>query len=374
MLCAALGWGWAQVPTPAPAPAMPVNGAFEAGITGWSAQTLDNTVGGKATRIPEALTWEQQDTALDPITGKKSAGALKVTLKELPPNATAHQSGAICQFGSVVKTTEHDLLVTFSAKLLEPADACLQLNRTWGGGTCEPLTLTKEWKQYQVFVQIGFDTPELVFSLVDPNTENYYPRKVVPGQFLLDNVVITTVPKVKAEPENLLKYGSFEAGPYLWNVRLYTENPRALRLAPEYLTAEKKDLPKGVANNTGAMKVTLKDLPPNAMSHMTGATAHLTKPVKAAESMLKVTFYAKLLSPEKANLQIGRISGGSNAVPVTLTHEWKVYDVLVPLVYDTPSVIFTLVSSTDTNDKLHKVIAGEFLLDQVVVTAVQKDW
>lgn len=358
--------------TLAQAPVMPTNGAFEAGITGWTFQTLDNAVGGKATPVPTALSWEQKDTANDPKTGKPSAGALKVTLKDLPPNVIAHQTGVIGYLGANVKTADSDLLVTFQAKLLD-GDGCLQINRTWGGGSCEPITLSKEWKAYTVAIAIGFDTPELVFSLVEPNADNYFPRKVVPGVFLLDNVMVTAIPKLKDDPNNLIRYGSFESGPYLWNVRLYQDKERKLTLSPENLAAEKKDLPKGVPNNIGAMKVTLKNIPDGALNHTTGASAHLAKIVKSADSAIKVTFYAKLLTPDKANLQISRLGGGSNARPVALTHEWMAYEVTVPLGYDTGSLLFALVAPADTNDALHKVIEGEFLIDQVMALAVPKD-
>lgn len=370
ILIAALAACLAQTPASAPVP-MPMNGAFETGIDGWFVQALDNAVGGKPIRLPDALSWEKTDTGLDPKTKKPSVGALKVTLKDLPPNVIGHQTGALSLLGANIKAADNDVLVTFQAKLLS-GDGCLQINRTWGGGSSEPITLTKEWKEYKIAIQIGFDSPELLFSFVEPNSDNYFPRKVVPGSFLLDNIVVTAIPKLKEDPTNLLRYGSFEQGPYLWNVRLYTDKERKLVLAQDQLAAETKDLPKSVANNTGAMKVTLKNIPAGALCHNTGASVHLLKPVKSADSMIKVTFYAKLLTPEKANLQISRISGGSNALPVALTHEWALYEVLVPLAYDTPSLCFALVSPADTNDKLHAVIEGEFLIDQVVVTAVPK--
>ncbi|MHB9130180.1 MAG: hypothetical protein ACYDBB_03700 [Armatimonadota bacterium] len=352
-----------------------VNGDFETGITGWTGQLTDNNAEKRKGQQKDYPSWEKIDTdvkaAAPGAKAEKSAGALKVTLQDIPAKSMGHQTGVLCHLNMSVKAVDTDLQVTFSAKLLEPAEANLQVVRTWGGGGADPVNLTHEWKRYRVYIPMGFDAQDIMFSLIEPNTEGGSFHTVINGTFLLDNVEVTTIPKLKEQPGNLLKNGDFENSTFGWNLRSYQSDPKKLLLPGENISLEQKDLPKDI-KSSGAMKVTLQNLLPDEISHRSGASVSMAKMVKKEEEDLKITFYARLLTPDKANLQITRLNGGGNAKPVTLTREWAAYEVVLPLAYDTQTLLFSLVASDQINDKNHPVIEGSFLLDQVVVTAVPK--
>ncbi|MHB9026640.1 MAG: hypothetical protein ACYC7E_21115 [Armatimonadota bacterium] len=364
-----LAWG-VVVEQPAAAKNLCQNGDFETGITGWVGQVRDNAAK-KTEQHPEFLSWEQTDTCAKLPAGakpEKSAGALKVIMKDIPAGSMTHQTGIVCKFNDRIAPEANDLVVTFSARLLEPAEANLHIQRTWGGGGGNPVNLTREWKQYWVYVPIGFETPELIFSLVAPNTEGITPLKVINGSFLLDNVVVQTAPKPVEQAGNLIKNGDFECDTFGWFLRVYVDNRKTLTLPGEYLSWERADLPKTGAKTTGAMKVTLKNLPVDTHSHMTGAVINFNKSVKVDEGNLKITFQAKLLSPEKANLQVSRLYGGGNCVPVEVKHEWGHFEVTMPVKYDVGSIVFNLVPPDAAKAQIYPVIDGVFLLDNVVVT------
>ncbi|HEY3417980.1 MAG TPA: hypothetical protein VGM23_13950 [Armatimonadota bacterium] len=348
------------------------NGSFETGITGWAGQIRDNTAK-QTVQHPEFLSWEQQDCGPKlPIGAKpeKSTGALKVTIKELPAGCSSHQTGVICNLSENVAAEANDLVVSFSAKLLEPAEANLQVQRVWGGGGSDPVNLTHEWKQFRVFVPFGYPTPQLIFSLIPTNTEGISPHAAIAGSFLLDNVVVQTVPKLKEQAGNLIKNGDFENDTFGWWLRVYDDASKTLMLPGENLSWERDNLLK-ISINTGALKVTMKGATANIHTHMTGAAINFIKPVKKDEGSLKVTFLACLLSPEKANLQVSRLYGGGSGTPVELTHTWKQYEVIIPLQFETGNIAFSLVAPDAKAAQIYPVIDGTFLLDNVVVTVVK---
>lgn len=369
-VCAALT-AWAQN---APVNLCP-NGDFEKGVEGWKVLVVNPTDGTRAWH-DEYITLEAKDTAPAPakVDAKpvNSAGALKVVLKDLPAKAQTNQTGLLLLLNTTVPTAESDLLVTFWAKLQEPAAANLQIGRTWGGGASDPVNLTNAWKQYKVYVPIICDTPELLFSLIEPSGEWSNIHTTIAGTLLLDNVTVTAIPKVAVDPANLVKNGAFEAGTYGWVPRFFVEEPRAVTIAWDNLAPETKDLPKTGAKSLGAAKLTFANLPGPMCSHNSGLVAPLTRAVKKDEGDIKVTFAAKLLSPEKACLQVSRMFGGGSPKPLPLTRDWATYEVIVPNNYDTGQIVFALVPADADRAEQQPVIEGVVLLDNVMVTVVPR--
>lgn len=158
-----------------------LNGDFDKTIEPWFGQTLE--VKGdieKLVGVTGMLVRETKDTP------DKSAGALKVTIKNDPSHRSrSHNSGAICKLTGVIPA-DKTVRVTFFAKSLSGARV-LSVHRLWGGGADTAL-IGEKWERLELTVRSSFDTDGFVFSLVPETSAGI--QELVDGAFLLDNVSV----------------------------------------------------------------------------------------------------------------------------------------------------------------------------------------
>ena len=151
-----------------------VNGTFDSGIEGWRAWS-DN-----ADALPSI-----SFVADDGVGDKK--GCLKVSFDKSAGDMVPWTLGAIMNF-SQQQPPNFKVKISFSAKSLKGSRKLL-ISRPSGGGATEAVEMTDKWQQFEVQFSSKFETPFLAFAIIDPSS-----GKVDKGEFLLDNVSITTEP------------------------------------------------------------------------------------------------------------------------------------------------------------------------------------
>ncbi|MHB9138773.1 MAG: carbohydrate binding domain-containing protein, partial [Victivallaceae bacterium] len=153
------------------------NYKFDSSITGWN---------GLRNGSADATMLSRETTD----TWGGSAGALRVNISTgIPLNSCS--SGAQYVFSSSLKAYNR-VKVSFWAKSVS-GSPYLNIERVWAGAR-QQVTLTGSWSRYDVYLDLPYDTQDIVFNTVDAIGFSGFSH-VVNGVFLLDNVIISQMPE-----------------------------------------------------------------------------------------------------------------------------------------------------------------------------------
>ncbi len=162
-----------------------VNGTFDTDTKGWKGQIAKEGI--PPATEPSFVIYDSGDGA------NGSKGCLKATIT-VPPDTIlySHDSGLCCQFRKTIPASS--IKVTFFAKNASEYKELLSVGRLWAGGSFSVVELSKEWKKYEVTLELKHETLDIIFATVgNPEGKNF--QKIQNGSFLIDDVVVEEITK-----------------------------------------------------------------------------------------------------------------------------------------------------------------------------------
>lgn len=302
------------------------NSSLDTGTTDWTGY-LDSASDGTL------ISHETTDTS------GGSAGAVRWA-QSLQSAHFSHQTGA----GATLLPIDafSGVEVTFDAKLVSPIGRHINVQRAYGGSGRVDLPADGTWSRFRANLDTWYNTTLLMFAPVASTASGPFPT-VVDGDIILDNVDVRPIPNRLNNPDMEVDISGWSA------------------VGGAVAAHETTDGVFGSASVRG----TLSPPPANWFRHNAGVTATIDN--IPANSRVHVGFWAKSLSGSTI-LNVQRPWDFSPGASVTLTSNWAYYDVAFDVFHNTSAVLFNTCGTAPCG--ILDVVAGEFLLDGVVVSAV----
>lgn len=307
---------------------------FESGIANWTA--IQENSGDVIN-----LSWEKLNTY------GNSAGALRVVMR-IPETQTRTVGNTGARYNCATIAANSRVRVSFNAKSLY-GSPILNIARQVSDSASARVKLTPDWKSYTVDMDVASSTSYLVFSTVSV-FDGADTQCVVSGEFILDNVAVSTV------SEAYVLNPSFNGGISNW---------QGYRNAVADSSIIAYNSGNGPDGKSGYMNVNISTTA-LLYSHQTGAYC-ITNSIPA-NSRLQVTFWAKSVSGSNY-LNVERMYGGGSRAQAVLSTAWKKYSLAFDVDYTTAGIIFNTVAVPGYSG-FTNVTSGNFLIDDVHIDVV----